>query len=60
VLFYLWSENAVEVDLGEEKLEGAKRKVKEMREAQQKLIFPMTPGDQCLRCPFYKGLCPAP
>ena len=37
VLYYLWSENAVEVDLGEEKLEGAKRKVREMREAQQKL-----------------------
>jgi CRISPR/Cas system-associated exonuclease Cas4 (RecB family) len=60
VLFYLWSENAAEVDLAEEKLEEAKRKVKEMRDAQQTLVFPMKPGEQCRRCPFYKGLCPAP
>jgi ATP-dependent exoDNAse (exonuclease V) beta subunit len=60
VLFYLWSENAVEVDLAGEKMEEAKRKVKEMREAQQTLLFPMKPGEQCRRCPFYKGLCPAP
>jgi ATP-dependent helicase/nuclease subunit A len=60
VLFYLWSENAIEVDLSEEKLEEAKRKVREMRDAQQTLVFPIKPGEQCQRCPFYKGLCPAP
>jgi CRISPR-associated protein Cas4 len=60
VLYYLWSENAVDVSLGEEELSGAKKKVGELREAQEKLIFPMKPGLQCQRCPFYKGLCPAP
>ena len=60
VLFYLWSEKAIEVDLGEEKLEAATRKVQELRDAQETLIFPMQPGEHCRRCPFYKGPCPAP
>ena len=60
VLFYLWSENAVEVSLEEETLREAKRKVWELREAQERLHFPEKPGQQCQRCPFHKGLCPAP
>jgi CRISPR/Cas system-associated exonuclease Cas4 (RecB family) len=58
LLYYLWSENAVEISLKEEELTGAKRRVWELREAQESLVFSMKPGDQCLRCPFYKGLCP--
>jgi ATP-dependent exoDNAse (exonuclease V) beta subunit len=60
VLFYLWSENAVDVDLGEENLAEARGKVGELRDAQERMIFPMKPGEQCQRCPFYKGPCPAP
>ena len=59
-LFYLWSENAVEVDLSEEKLQEAGGKVRQMREAQQSLAFPIKPGEQCQKCQFYRGLCPAP
>jgi ATP-dependent helicase/nuclease subunit A len=60
VLFYLWSENAVEVSLGEGDLRTAKRKVWELKEAQERLDLALKPGEQCQRCPFHKGLCPAP
>jgi CRISPR-associated protein Cas4 len=60
VLYYLRSENAVDVDLSEERLKEAASKVRQMRDAQQTLVFPMNPGEQCQRCPFYKELCPAP
>jgi len=29
-------------------------------DAQEKLEFPLREGEQCMPCPFYKDLCPAP
>jgi ATP-dependent helicase/nuclease subunit A len=58
-LCYLRSGKIVEVSLKEGDLEGARMAVREFSAAQNKLKFPMKPGDQCLRCTFYQGLCPS-
>lgn len=60
VLYYLWSDHALDVGLEDENLEGAKGKVRELREAQERLHFPMKPGEPCRKCEFHGGLCPAP
>jgi ATP-dependent helicase/nuclease subunit A len=59
-LCYLRSGNVVEVTLKERDLEGAQSAVREFSAAQNNLKFPMKAGEQCLRCTFYKGLCPSP
>ena len=33
--------------------------VREFREAQDRMEFPLREGDHCRRCQFYRGLCPA-
>jgi CRISPR/Cas system-associated exonuclease Cas4 (RecB family) len=33
--------------------------VRAMRKAQSEMKFELQDGDHCLRCPFYRGLCPA-
>jgi RecB family exonuclease len=58
-LCYLRSGNVVEVSLKEGDLEGARVAVREFSAAQNNLKFPIKPGEQCLRCVFYKGFCPS-
>jgi ATP-dependent helicase/nuclease subunit A len=58
-LCYLRSGNVVEASLKEGDLEGARLAVREFSAAQNNLKFPMMPGEQCLRCTFYEGLCPS-
>ena len=58
ILYYVRSEQPVEVSLAN--LDEARQKVREMRNAQESLIFSLQPGSQCLKCPFYQGLCPQP
>ena len=31
----------------------------EFRDAQESLVFPIKPGGQCRRCPYFGNLCPA-
>jgi len=40
-------------------LHAAAGAVRQFREAQEQLAFPLKPGPRCLRCPFYRGLCPS-
>lgn len=40
-------------------LHAAEGVVREFREAQERLDFPLREGPDCPRCPFWRGLCPA-
>lgn len=58
-LHFLRPNVAVEVDLSPSLLESPDQIVREFQEAQSTGEFPLNEGERCLRCPFYKDLCPA-
>jgi ATP-dependent helicase/nuclease subunit A len=58
-LCFLRSGNVIEVSLSGADLEDARAAVRALAAAQNALKFPMKAGEQCRRCPFYKGFCPA-
>ena len=58
-LHFLRPNTTVEVDLAPSLLESPEQIVREFQEAQSTGEFPLNEGERCLRCPFYKDLCPA-
>ena len=58
VLYYLRPDRAIEIRFGAEELRQARGKVREFREAQERMEFPLRPSAQCKKCSFYGGLCP--
>jgi ATP-dependent exoDNAse (exonuclease V) beta subunit len=60
LLYYPRTDTTINVSLLEEDLQEAKKKVGKFREAQEGLKYPLIPGEQCQRCEFHHGLCPAP
>ncbi len=56
VLFYLRPETEVNVPLD---MDSAKLAVRAFLKAQESLEYPMRPGVQCPRCPFFQKPCPA-
>jgi hypothetical protein len=48
-----------EVSLSGADLDDARAAVRALAAAQNSLEFSMKIGEQCRRCSFYKGLCPA-
>jgi RecB family exonuclease len=58
-LHFLRPDTAVEVDLTPSLLESPEPMVKEFQEAQERGEFPLSEGERCKRCPFYRDLCPA-
>ena len=59
VLYFVRPNTEVEVDLSPLALGAATTAVREFHEAQSRLEFPLRPGNQCWRCEFHRGLCPA-
>ncbi len=59
VLHYLRANVQVDVPIAPADLEQAKSAVRALLQAQQSLEFAMKPGEQCAKCPFWKGVCPA-
>jgi ATP-dependent exoDNAse (exonuclease V) beta subunit len=57
MLYYLRSNRAVEIGLRDADLAAARTAVRELREAQDKLQFPMKVGDQCRKCLFWGAFC---
>jgi ATP-dependent exoDNAse (exonuclease V) beta subunit len=57
VLYYLRSDQAIEVSL--KSLDQARAAVRDFRDAQESLEFPLNPGEQCRRCPYFGNSCPA-
>ena len=58
-LHFLRPNVAVEVDLTPSLLDSPEQLVRDFQEAQAKGEFPLNEGERCLRCAFYKDLCPA-
>ncbi len=59
VLCFLRPNVEVEVALDETALAATRAAVAEVFEAQSGLRFPLRVGEQCLRCPHFRRLCPA-
>jgi hypothetical protein len=58
-IFFLRAGEAVPVDLSPLALHATRALVREFRDAQDSLAFPTRPGDRCVRCPYFRNLCPA-
>ncbi len=59
-LFYLRRNEVVPISMTEKDLEDARAGVRELRDAQNRLDFPIRPADHCSYCPHYRITCPAP
>ena len=57
-LYFLRPDRAVRVSLDAEALNEACAAVREFREAQERLDFPLRVGKHCYQCEFYRGICP--
>ena len=58
-LYMLRPDVVVPVALGDGERSAAKEAVRAFRQAQADVKFPLREGEQCWRCPFFHGLCPA-
>ncbi len=58
-LHFLRPNLAVQVDLSPSLLDSPDQIVRDFQQAQHKGDFPLNEGERCLRCAFYKDLCPA-
>jgi ATP-dependent helicase/nuclease subunit A len=58
-MYFLRTGKLVEVSLLREDLEEARRAVRRLASAQDALDFPLNVGEQCRRCWFFGGICPA-
>ncbi len=58
-LCFLRTDRVVEVSLRDADLEHARKVVRRLASAQDALNFPLKVGEQCRRCWFYGGACPA-
>jgi ATP-dependent helicase/nuclease subunit A len=56
LLYFLRPNLAIPVQLDGSR---AVEAVREFRQAQDRLDFPLREGEHCRRCPFFRGLCPA-
>ena len=59
VLYYLRTNRAEEVSLEASALEEARSAVREFSNAQERLEYPLKPGQQCRQCAFFQNRCPA-
>ena len=59
VLYFLRPNAAVDVDLSDTALGEAQKTVERLFNAQSTVQFPIAVGPHCLRCPHYRGQCPA-
>jgi len=57
VLYYLRSNRMVEISLTDADLAAARDVVRELKQAQDQLQFPLKVGEQCRKCLFRGGLC---
>jgi len=57
VLYYLRSNRVVEISVSDSDLAVAQNAVRELKQAQDELRFPLKAGDQCRKCLFWRGVC---
>ena len=58
-LYFLRPDVAVPVSLERSLIDNPEALVRDFREAQSSVTFPLREGDHCTRCPYFRGLCPA-
>jgi CRISPR/Cas system-associated exonuclease Cas4 (RecB family) len=58
-LHFLRPDVAVEVDLSPLQVNGARQVVRDFLDAQDRMDFPVRPGDHCYSCPHYRQMCTA-
>jgi len=59
VLWYLRNGVQVDVSLLPIAMADCRTQVKQLKEAQSNLLFPLREGDHCVRCAFYQNACPS-
>ena len=59
ILYFLRPAMPIDVDLSNAALEEAQTTVRRFFQAQSSVQFPIEAGPHCLRCPHYRGQCPA-
>jgi hypothetical protein len=59
ITYFLRADMAVPVDVGDPALSAATQIVNDFRVAQDRMEFPLREGEHCVRCPYFRGLCPA-
>jgi ATP-dependent exoDNAse (exonuclease V) beta subunit len=58
-IYFLRRNEAIPADLSPLALQATRNLVREFRQAQETLAFPLKTGDHCQRCPYFRNLCPA-
>jgi ATP-dependent helicase/nuclease subunit A len=58
-VYFLRPGIAVPVSLERSLIDGLEALVRDFREAQSALVFPLREGEHCGTCPYFRGLCPA-
>ena len=58
LLYFLRPNVIVPVDVSRTSLDTAVEQVRAFRRAQDSQLFPLHEGEHCLRCPFFRGMCP--
>jgi ATP-dependent exoDNAse (exonuclease V) beta subunit len=58
-LHFLRPNTAIQVDLAPSLLDSPEQVARDFQDAQSNMEFPLSEGEHCRRCPFFKGLCPA-
>ena len=59
IIYFLRPNFAVDVSLEPTLLDDPQALVRDFRDAQAELNFPLHEGQHCRECPFFRGLCPA-
>ncbi len=59
LLYFLRPNAMIAVDVSRTALDTAVEQVRAFRRAQDSQSFPLHEGEHCLRCPFFRGMCPA-
>ena len=58
-VFFLRPDVAVPVSVERSLIDDPETLVRDFRQAQSAVSFPLREGEHCARCPFFRGLCPA-
>jgi ATP-dependent exoDNAse (exonuclease V) beta subunit len=58
-VYFLRPDIAVPVSLERTLIDDPETLVRDFREAQSTVTFPLREGEHCARCPYFRGLCPA-
>jgi ATP-dependent helicase/nuclease subunit A len=60
ILYFLRPNLAIPVDVTPSALAKAVAITREFQQAQDRIEFPLREGEHCQRCPYFRGMCPAP